>query len=272
MESFHFVHSVNALRRLVNTELRDETVKSILRPDGVGIAMLPINWRSKISFEDATPGPDPVQNRNHFGLADITPGSIPAVRNFVGDVMLDIPYYLSHHKRKMTRAVVAEANRVYDLWKKNNPDFEKNGGRVHLIAHSLGSAISLDVLSNQPTTVHEPSTPIVEKEVSVKNSSMRRSNSRSGPKPWERVDSQKPKDEVLGFDVHSLFAIGSPAGFFLLLNRGMLLPRRGKKKMPFGEAVGEGIAGEVGTYGCLAVENVYNVLHWSDRKCYPYLR
>jgi hypothetical protein len=76
----------------------------------------------------------------------------------------------------------------------------------------------------------------------------------------------KPKDEFLDFDVSSLFCIGSPAGFFLLLNRGMLLPRKGKKTLDFGKTVEDGVAGEAGTYGCLAVENVYNVLHWSDRK------
>src|SRR5690606_4937740 len=149
--------------------------------------MLPINWRSKISFEDATPGPDPVQNRNYFGLSDITPNSIPAVRNFVGDVMLDIPYYLSHHKRKMTRAVVAEANRVYNLWRKINPDFEKKGGRVHLIAHSLGSAISLDVLSSQPTTIRESVSPTSEKEAAMNDFSCQ--DKSSGPKPWDRAQS-----------------------------------------------------------------------------------
>ncbi|RPA82800.1 hypothetical protein BJ508DRAFT_325262 [Ascobolus immersus RN42] len=273
VESFHFVHSVNALRKLVNAEMQDEAVKSVLRPEGVGIAMLPINWRSKISFEDATPGPDPVQNRNYFGLSDITPNSIPAVRNFVGDVMLDIPYYLSHHKRKMTRAVVAEANRVYNLWRKINPDFEKNGGRVHLIAHSLGSAISLDVLSSQPTTVRDQDTTTGEKG-SVNKDSLRRASSRGPLKPWERIQSpmgpapMKPKDEFLEFDISSLFCIGSPAAFFLLLNRGMLLPRKGKKSLGFGELVEDGIAGEAGTYGCLAVENVYNVLHWSDPIAY----
>lgn len=32
-----------------------------------------------------------------------------------------------------------------------HPDFEKNGGRVHIIGHSLGSALVANILSNQPT-------------------------------------------------------------------------------------------------------------------------
>jgi hypothetical protein len=32
-----------------------------------------------------------------------------------------------------------------------------------------------------------------------------------------------------------------------------------------GEDIGEGVAGDVGTYGCLAMDNLYNVMHLSDR-------
>jgi hypothetical protein len=149
--------------------------------------------------------------------------------------MLDIPYYLSHHKQKMVNAVVKEANRVYRLWCANNPHFEKEG-RVHIIAHSLGSAIAMDILSSQPTRLRVK----LEGEVS---------------------------EEMFEFDTKSVFFVGSPAGFFLLLNKRGLLPRKGRNKPgSTGEDGGEGVAADVGTYGCLAVDNIYNVLHYSDRK------
>jgi hypothetical protein len=45
-----------------------------------------------------------------------------------------------------------------------------------------------------------------------------------------------------------------------------LLPRRGRNKVDMeGEDVGKGIAGDAGTYGCLAIDNLYNVIHLSDR-------
>ena len=137
--------------------------------------------------------PDPATN--YFTLNDITPETIPAVRNLISDVMLDIPYYLSHHKPHMVKAVIMEANRIYRLWCKNNPDFDKIG-RVHLIAHSLGSAMALDILSNQPTKL---------------------------PKEHHNFN-RKAMSERLLFDTKSLFLVGSPAGFFLLLNRSKYSP------------------------------------------------
>jgi hypothetical protein len=36
-----------------------------------------------------------------------------------------------------------------------------------------------------------------------------------------------------------------------------------------GEDVGKDVAGEAGTYGCLAIDNLYNVMHLSDRMSFP---
>ena len=132
--------------------------------------------------------------RNHYTLKDITPETIPAVRNLISDVMLDIPYYLSHHKPKMIQAVIKEANRVYRLWCRNNPGFEQTG-KVHLIAHSLGSVMAIDILSKQPTRLP--------KQIDLK--------------------SKKVNDNMFEFDTRNLFLCGSPAGFFLLLNKGTSL-------------------------------------------------
>lgn len=114
--------------------------------------------------------------------------------------MFDIPFYMSHNKPKMISALVAEANRVYRLWCRNNPHFTTEG-RVHLIAHSLGSVMTLDVLSRQP------SMPL--------------------PLDLSRTD---PETQFFEFDTTNLFLLGSPAGFFLLLERGSLMPRRGRRK------------------------------------------
>lgn len=96
VESFHFTHAINAFRRQVNMELHSEAVWPHIRPDHGGIMVLPVNWRSTLSLEDADidtqPNDDPTVN--HFTLKDITPDSIPAIRNLISDVMLDIPYYL----------------------------------------------------------------------------------------------------------------------------------------------------------------------------------
>jgi hypothetical protein len=193
MESFHFTHAINAFRRQVNMELNNEPVWPHVRKDHGGIMVLPVNWRTTLSLEDpaldTSDTEDPASNS--FSLADITPETLPAVRSLISDVMLDIPYYLSHHKPKMIKAVAKEANRIYRLWCKNNPGFQDNG-RVHLLAHSLGSVMALDILSHQPTNIDRfdfPNTPL--------------------------------HSDVFEFDTSNLFLCGSPVGFFLLLNKGM---------------------------------------------------
>ncbi|KAI5796594.1 DDHD domain protein [Geopyxis carbonaria] len=254
VESFHFTHAINSFRRLVNVELRSEAVSPHLRDD-VGLMVLPINWRHNLSFEDGIEGnaTEGSETKNTYSLDDITPPSIPAVRNLIGDVMLDIPYYLSHHKQKMVKAVINEANRVYRLWCKNNPGFEKEG-RVHIIAHSLGTAIAMDILSKQPThTQYDPNPPP------------------SGSSGWgkRRNRDSGMQDERFEFDTTNIFFCGSPAAFFLLLNRSMLLPRKGRDKPGMrGEDQEPGICGQLGNYGCMAVDNVYNILHYSDPIAY----
>ncbi len=143
MESFSFTHAINAFRREINVEVGSKEVRARFRRNMGGIMVLPINWRHSLSFEEGGYR-DGTENlaRNEFTLADITPETLPSVRNIVNDVMADIPYYMSHHQPKMVAAVIREANRVYQLWCRNNAGFAEKG-RVHIIAHSLGSKSSL---------------------------------------------------------------------------------------------------------------------------------
>lgn len=130
VESFHFTHSINAFRRQVNMELQHDAVKPWLRESSGSIMVLPINWRSKMKFDDGGPESQPDRKdpdfaKNQFALSNIVPETLPAVRNLISDVMLDIPYYLSHYKPKMVEAVIKEANRIYRLWCNNNPRFHE---------------------------------------------------------------------------------------------------------------------------------------------------
>ncbi|OJJ97059.1 hypothetical protein ASPACDRAFT_80542 [Aspergillus aculeatus ATCC 16872] len=241
MESFHFTHAINAFRRTINMELNSEPVWPHVRPGHAGIMALPVNWRSTLSLDEAnleSPATgDPASN--HYSLKDITPETIPAVRSLISDVMLDIPYYLSHHKPKMIQAVVKEANRIFRLWCENNPGFQQNG-RVHLLAHSLGSAMALDILSHQPTKI-----------------------------PRFDFSTTSVHGDIFEFDTKNLFICGSPAGFFLFLNKANLLPRRGRDKPGCeGDDRLRGVAGEADTYGCLAVDNLYNIMHTTDPIAY----
>ncbi|KAI6781985.1 uncharacterized protein J7T54_003404 [Emericellopsis cladophorae] len=243
VESFHFTHAINGFRRAVNIELGTPLVQGILRESQNGMMILPLNWRLGLSFEEG--GPMPEEDKVHqatdgFGLKDIEPTTIPAVRSMISDVMFDIPFYMSHHKSKMIKALVTEANRVYRLWCRNNPGFAEHG-RVHLIGHSLGSAMALEVLSRQPTSV-----------------------------PHLNLSQPEPETSFFEFDTKNLFLVGSPAGFFLLLERGSLMPRHGRRKpgAESADTTAGGVVGEAGTFGCLAVDNIYNILAKEDPIAY----
>lgn len=242
VESFHFTHAITAFRRAVNIELRSDMVKSVLREGQNGIMVLPVNWRNTLSFEDGGTMQD--DNAAHvpdgFGLKDIEPNTIPAVRSMISDVMFDIPFYMSHHKPKIIQALVGEANRIYRLWCRNNPGFAEKG-RVHLIGHSLGSAMAIEVLSKQPTKA-----------------------------PPLDMSREHPETRFFEFDTSNLFLLGSPAGFFLLLERGSLIPRRDRLKPGANPAdsVARDVVGEAGTFGCLAVDNIYNILAREDPIAY----
>lgn len=242
MESFHFTHAINAFRRSVNVEFAHDGVQKVCRDDLGGVMVLPVNWRANLSFEDGDPSKDGASDHSgsNFSLKDITQPSIPAIRSMISDVMLDVPYYMSHNKEKMVQACICEANRVYRLWCKNNPDFSKNG-RVHLIAHSLGSVMAMEILSKQPTLV-----------------------------PNVDFNGKKANNKHLEFNTANLFCVGSPAGFFLLLEKKKLLPRKAQNKpgAEMGDDKDKSIVGEQGTFGCLAVENLYNVMHTNDPIAY----
>ncbi|PVH94478.1 hypothetical protein DM02DRAFT_618600 [Periconia macrospinosa] len=249
METFHFTHAINAFRREVNVELGSNDVKRNLRRDMGGIMVLPVNWRIGMSLEDdpevlaGAETDDPAVNK--YTLKDITPDTLPSVRGIVSDVMLDVPYYLSpEHHPKMVSACINEANRIYRLWCQNNPGFSE-WGRVHLIAHSLGSVMAMDILSNQPSEVDpalgDPSFPA----------------------------SDLPTDHFI-FNTKSLFVCGSPVGFFLLLRNATLRPRNDKDKpgADISSARTPGVAGTRGTFGCIAVDNIYNIVNGYDPVAY----
>lgn len=209
------------------------------------LTLIQVNWRQSLSFEEGGYRDGPIDpTKNEFTLKDITPETLPSVRNIVSDVMLDIPYYLSHHQPKMIAAVISEANRIYQLWCTNNPGFSAHG-RVHMIAHSLGSVMAVDILSRQPTTIPEHLADPTQ------------------------VDLQTADLAHFLFDTSNLFLAGSPAGFFLLLKRASLLPRAGHCKPGVDESsIRAPICGTSSTYGCLAVDNIYNVINPYDPVSY----
>ena len=102
------------------------------------IEFLPIQWHSHLHSE--TTG---IDNR----LKLITLQSIPKLRNFSNDTILDAFCYTSPiYCQYIVDAVGSELNRLFKLFKSRNPTFT---GSIGLVGHSLGSLIVFDILSHQ---------------------------------------------------------------------------------------------------------------------------
>ncbi|KAL1310869.1 hypothetical protein AAFC00_001101 [Neodothiora populina] len=206
MESVNFVHDVNTFRKTLKAVYSESPDLQALNsevdklPKNCRIQVLPINWRHKLDF--------PKQSLKHnrrehdlgdagFGeeedypnLEDISVEGVPAVRNLITDLALDILLYQSPaYKDHISRIVLEECNRIYKLFKERNPYFN---GKVSMVGHSLGSAVMFDILCMQDN--HE-------------------SQQRGSSKPLRRGEHPMKLD----FEVEDFYALGSPVGLFQML-------------------------------------------------------
>jgi hypothetical protein len=205
MESVNFVHDVNSLRKslkgvysnapdlqALNSEVESEIKNS-------RIQVLPISWRHLLDFpkqslrhnrKEHDLGDLDYDDDEYPNLEDITVEGVPAVRNLVTDLALDILLYQSPaYKGHISRIVRKECNRIYRLFKERNPGFS---GKVSLVGHSLGSAIMFDILCQQKNP-------------------RARSGSQSSKHKRQEDDLQ------LDFEVEDFYALGSPIGLFQML-------------------------------------------------------
>lgn len=94
--------------------------------------------------------------------------------------------------------VLKEANRIYNLFKERNPEFK---GKVHLLGHSLGAAILLDLLCRQK----EPTQKRWQNPLRV------------WPSAGRNSPAQDPGELAFDFEVEDFYCLGSPVGLFQML-------------------------------------------------------
>ena len=86
-------------------------------------------------------------------LQQVTPTTVPLLRAFANEVVLDVLFYEQEaHRRRIQTRVASRVNELLRAWRKHNPNFEADGGKIVLVGHSLGSVIVFDLLerSAQP--------------------------------------------------------------------------------------------------------------------------
>lgn len=118
---------------------------------------------------------------------------MPAVRNLISDLAMDVLLYQSAYCEHIASIVQQECNRILRLFKQRNPSFR---GSVSLCGHSLGSAILFDILCRQPDEVKPPE---------------QKGGIQIGTTP-------RPREEYpLEFDCEELICLGSPIALFQML-------------------------------------------------------
>lgn len=248
MESLNFIHDVNMLRKTLKAvysaspELR--AINSEL-PEGPGncrIQVLPVCWRHLLDFprrksvsrkqgQDLGVINDDEDEELYPALEDITIEGMAFARSLISDLALDILLYQSAYREEISEIVLSESNRIHSLFLERNPGFK---GTVHVIGHSLGSAIMFDILCRQN-----------EKQTAKTTSSYAENNPlricppvpKAGKKRADFVDDddvasltdQKHLD--FNFDVENFYCLGSPIGLFQML-KGRTIAARHQPKPP----------------------------------------
>ena len=221
LESINFIHDVNVLRKTLkgvyetSPDLQALNSEVDKLPKNCRLQVLPVVWRHLLDF----PKQSFKQNQKEKDLADpeafedededeypslenITVEGIPAIRNLITDLALDILLYQSAYREHIARIVQQECNRVYELFVQRNPSFS---GKVSLIGHSLGSAILFDILSRQKDVSSQPA------------GLYRHRKSKSGQRVGSAPGTQRVPELGLKFEVEDFYCLGSPLGLYQML-------------------------------------------------------
>jgi hypothetical protein len=137
-------------------------------------------------------------------LEDITIEGVAFARSLISDLALDVLLYQSAYRGQICDIVLKESNRIYKLFMDRNPEFK---GKVHIMGHSLGSAIMFDLLCRQKEN------PRLAKDAKV----VSRFRTQQGYAGTSRSDKKADKSLAFEFEVTDLYCLGSPIGLFQML-------------------------------------------------------
>ncbi|KAI5923119.1 DDHD domain-containing protein [Camillea tinctor] len=213
MESVNFVHDVNMLRKTIkgvyahSADLKALNSDKSSGPGNCKIQVLPVCWRHLLDFPkrrdkkgETDLGDIGSDEDDYPSLEDITIEGVAFARSLISDLALDVLLYQSAYREQIAEIVLKESNRIYKLFMERNPEFK---GRVHVIGHSLGSAIMFDILCRQ-------------KEASRFVDSLR--NPLRYRPSQDRLDQSKDsRDLAFNFEVDDFYCLGSPIGLFQML-------------------------------------------------------
>ncbi|XP_035703200.1 phospholipase DDHD1 isoform X2 [Folsomia candida] len=148
----------------------------------------PVEWRSAAKLDGDV-------------VDAITPHKLLSLRQLLNATAMDIMYYTSPlYRTEIQNALRNELNRIYSNFVQRNPDFRDRGGKVSVIAHSLGAVITYDII-----TGYMPHSPDVPHGHPV------------GSDIGNGLDNNQHKTGGLLFQLEHFFCLGSPLSVFLAL-------------------------------------------------------
>ncbi|KAL5008166.1 hypothetical protein ScPMuIL_013747 [Solemya velum] len=212
---------------------------------------LPVEWRSSLTLDGDT-------------VESITPYKMKGVRTLLNSSAMDILYYTSPlYRSEIIHSLQSELNKLYTMFCERHPYFDVSHGQVSIIAHSLGSVISYDIVTGwNPIKLYDQFvTSVIDEEKAIADGSVELlaelEHAKQRVNDLESVltkvhEKQRKRSPTLKFQIENLFCIGSPLAVFLAL--------RGVR--PSGK-------------GCLdhivpssACKHLYNIYHPSDPVAY----
>lgn len=176
----------------------------------------PVEWRSSLKLDGDT-------------VDSITPHRVRGLRDFLNCSAMDIMYYTSPlYRKELILGLQAKMNGLYTQFCRRNPHFERLGGRVSIMAHSLGTVISYDIITNwnplELYGMYADSNPLLvvdgdgqrDGELVQKLNEARRRVYDLELQLRDASSDSQPRNGLL-FAVENFFCLGSPLAVFLAL-------------------------------------------------------
>lgn len=166
------------------------------------VEYLPIEWHEAFSVQSTRKtlaeqlSSSTKIHRNQVSVDDISLRTIPTMRSFANDTLMDILYFMSPaHHDIIVDIVTFELNFVVERYRKLT-GFK---GDISVIGHSIGSVIAWDILDNQQNSHLAPPLSVVQEDSIL---------------PHADDSYRYPQ---LKFAVQNMFLLGSPIPVFLMI-------------------------------------------------------
>ncbi|KAK3093034.1 hypothetical protein FSP39_010311 [Pinctada imbricata] len=215
METGNIIRRCTELRSKVNSLLQKH-FPNLEEESNQRAEFLPVEWRSSLTLDGDM-------------VTSITPDKMKGIRSILNSTAMDILYYTSPlYRSEITHSLQTELNRLYQMFCTRNPYFEASGGKVSIVAHSLGAVITYDIMTawNPIQLYDQYVTSVIKEEEEAADSTEIKNEISEVKKRVNDAESllksvhekhQHKTGSTLQFTLENFFCLGSPLAVFLAL-------------------------------------------------------